>query len=157
MMDLKQYMKKVGVSRKEYVDRWLDKGLIPGAERDAETDTYRFPDSARRPYQKGLKGGMNADRVRTHIVKAALERKYISAEICFASPGEFQTMVDALVEAGWVVKRVEDGIEYLDSTTKSSAYRSNKLDELHKILLESLSTLAKATSEGTVTAVIKNL
>ena len=157
MMDLKQYMKKVNVSKKKYVDNWIDKGLIPGAERDAETNTYRFPDSARRPYQKGLKGGMNAERVRTHIVKAALERKYVSAEICFASPGEYQAMVDKLVEADLVQRRIEDGIEYLDSTTKSKAYINRNLEDLHKIVLDDIAALTKAAAEGAVSAVLKDL
>ncbi|MBR6950247.1 MAG: hypothetical protein IKH56_00780 [Oscillospiraceae bacterium] len=150
-------MEKVNVSKKKYVDAWIDKGLIPGAERDMETNTYRFPDSARRPYQKGLKGGMNAERLRTHIVKAALERKYISAEICFTSPREYKVMVDALVEAGLIQRRHEDGIEYLDSTMKSEAYINRDVKELHRIVLEAVAALTKATAEGAAAAALRDL
>lgn len=36
MRDLKGYMDFVGVSKKKYVDEWIDLNLIPGAVRDIE-------------------------------------------------------------------------------------------------------------------------
>lgn len=36
MRDLKGFMNFVGVTKKKYVDDWIDKDLIPGAFRDKE-------------------------------------------------------------------------------------------------------------------------
>ena len=51
MRDLKGFMNFAGVTKKKYVDDWIDKDLIPGAFRDKEKNTYSFPDSSRRPYR----------------------------------------------------------------------------------------------------------
>ena len=47
-----------------------------------------------------------------------------------------------------VQRRIEDGIEYLDSTTKSKAYINRNLEDLHKIVLDDIAALTKAAAEG---------
>ena len=46
-MTLKNYMKKTGVTKRKYVEEWLDKDLIPGVSKDTQTGEYVFPNSAR--------------------------------------------------------------------------------------------------------------
>lgn len=158
MMNLQDYMAKVGVKKKKTVDEWIDKDLIPGAERDAITGEYRFLDSSRWPYRSaGLKAGANADKVRAHIVRAALERKYISAKMCFASNGEFTAMIEDLVKAELILVRYEDGIMYLDSTTKSNAFKKSSMLELRKFVLECLTALAEGAATGTAKAYLEQI
>ena len=156
-MDLKGYMYKTGVTKKSYVDEWIDLHLIPGAERDEGKTVYQFVDSSLRPYRtNALKPGLSADKLRAHIVKAAIARHYISAEMCFMSRGEFDAMVSEMVEAGILQLRTEDDIVYIDSTSKSDAYMNKSVKEIRKFILECLEVVTKAATEGTVTAVLKN-
>lgn len=155
MMDLKGYFEKTGVSKKKYVDNWIDKELIPGATRDADTNTYQFLDSSRRPYQsRGLKPEAKADNLRAHIVKAALMRRHISHKMCYMSKGEFDLMVAEMVDADLLQLRTEDGVVYIDSTSKSSAFANKGTKEIRKFVLECLATVTKATAEGVTKAVI---
>lgn len=145
MMDLKGYYEQTGVSKKEYVDKWIDKNLIPGANRDADKKNYQFLDSSRRPYQsRWLKPGAKADNLRAHIVKAALMRRYISHTMCYMSKGEFDQMVSEMVEAGLLQLRTEDDIVYIDSTMKSNDYKNKGVREIRKFILECLKVFAKA-------------
>lgn len=153
MMDLNGYLKKTGVSKKKYVDRWIDKDLIPGAKRDADKKSYQFLESSLRPYQNsGLKPGAKADNLRAHIVKAALLRQYISHSMCYMSKGEFNQMVSEMVDAGLLQLRTEDGVVYIDSTLKSNAYLDKSVAEIRKFVLDCLATVTKAAAEGVTKA-----
>lgn len=157
MLDLKDFMKKTGVTKKCYVDEWLDDGLIPGAVRNKETNAYSFPDSARRPYKcGGLKPGASAEKIRAHIVKAALLRHYVSPQTCYMSEGEFAVMVADLERAGLIVTRTEDGIEYIDSTTKSEAYKKKSIEPLTRFIQECLKSLAEGAAKGAVGKALKS-
>lgn len=157
MMDLKAYMKRAHVSKKKYVDEWIDLGLIPGADRDAEKQTYSFPDSSVRPYRsRWLKPGADADKIRAHIVKAAIARQYICAKMCFMSKGEFEAMVSEMVDAGLLRLRTEDDIVYIDSTLKSAEYKDKNLKEIRKFILDVLSTVTEAAAEGVTKGLVNN-
>ena len=153
MLDLNGYMKKVGVTKKKYVSDWLAKDLIPGALQDESTGEYTFPESARRPYRcNSLKPTTKAPQLRAHIVKACINRHHITKDMCFMSEGEFNGMIDDLVNAGWIRLRIEDGITYYDSTEKSDTYSGQPLKELVKILNSTLSVVTEAAAKGAVTA-----
>ncbi len=68
------------------------------------------------------------------------------------SEGEFNGMIDDLVNAGWIRLRIEDGITYYDSTEKSDTYSGQPLKELVKILNSTLSVVTEAAAKGAVTA-----
>ena len=148
-MDLKKFMKKTGVTKKKYVDKWIDDDLIPGAVR--KDGVYSFPESARRPYRGGnLKAGLSADKIRAHIVKAAILRHHISANSCHMSAGEFSAMITDLANADLIQIRVEDGVTYYDSTQKTRDYAKKSLHELGRFVQDCLKSLA----EGATTAAI---
>lgn len=155
MRDLKGYMDFVGVSKKKYVDEWIDLNLIPGAVRDIEKGTYSFFDSSRRPYRSGaLKAGLTADKLRSHIVKAAIKRQHITADACYMSPGEFDAMIDDLAEHDLVQKRIEDGVTYYDSTAKSDEYKNKSLKEIGKFVKDCLAVVAENAAKGAVEGAI---
>ncbi|MCM1232246.1 MAG: hypothetical protein NC489_19150 [Ruminococcus flavefaciens] len=155
MLDMNGYMKKVGVTKKKYVTDWLAKDLIPGALQDEATGEYSFPESARRPYRcSSLKANTKAPQIRAHIVKACINRQHITKDMCFMSEGEFNGMIDDLVNAGWIRRRVEDEITYYDSTERSDTYSGQPLKELVKILNSTLSVVAEAAARGTVTVML---
>ena len=145
MIDLKEFMKKVGVTKPRYVQRWIDHDMIPGIIKGDTLDKTLFPDSARRPYcSRALKTNLSADKIRAHIVKACIERKHITKEICFASSGEFNGFICDLENAGLILRRVEDGITYYDSTSKSDICQKKSLNAIRDFILDAI----KASSEG---------
>lgn len=156
MIGIREYMKKVGVTKLKYVDEWIDSGLIPGAVRDGKG--YHFPDSARRPYRDPhLKPGIPADKIRAHIIKAALTRRHITAKACYMSDGEFDTMIGNLADAGLLIVRTEDGIQYYDSTEKTREYLNSSLKEIGKFVQSCLSITAKGFGEGVASGAIKTV
>ena len=156
MMSLKEFMKKVGVTKVKYVQWWIELDLIPGIVKGDSIADTQFPDSARRPYCVGaLKPGISADRIRAHIVSACLARQHISKEACFASAGEFDGFISELVRAGLVRKRVEDGITYFDSTTKSETYKGKKLNEIRAFVLEAISACSEGVAKGATAALLE--
>ena len=149
MISLKEYMNNTGVTKVEYIERWLENAWIPGVIRGNKVSDTLFPDSARRPYRsRWLKPGINADKLRVHIVKACLSRRHISKELCFASAREFEALVFELEQAGLISRSVEDGITYFDSTEKSEAYCGKPLAELRKFVLDMRETVSKASAKG---------
>jgi len=153
MISLKEYMKNTDVTKVKYVEHWLENGWIPGVIKGNSVSDTLFPDSARRPYcSRWLKPGINADKLRVHIVKACLSRRHISRELCFTSAREFEALVSELEQAGLIRRSVEDGITYFDSTEKSKAYCEKSLAELRKFVLEVLEIVSEAAAKGAVTA-----
>lgn len=152
MLDLKQYMEKVGVTRKEYVRQWLEAGLIPGAVPGSTLEGTRFPDSARRPYRCGsLRPGLDADTLRAHIVKACMKRQHISHVQCCMDQTEFDDMIADLVKAGLIRVRTADGIEYYDSTGQVSE-DSGALKDLRAFVMDALEALSRGTAKGVASA-----
>ena len=155
MMDIKAYMKKVGVTKVKYVQRWIELDLIPGIINGDDILNAQFPDSARRPYCVGaLKPGISADRIRAHIVAACLARQHISKELCYASTGEFEGFINELETASLIRKRVEDGITYFDSTDKSEAYTGKKLNEIRKFVLDAINACSEGAAKGAISALL---
>ncbi len=154
MMDLKAYMKKCGVTKRQTVQMWLDRELIPGVVPGETLEDTLFPDNARRPYQnRWLRPGTDADAVRSHILKACLKQYHISHKTCHMSREEFDAMAGELAELGLIRIRQADGIDYYDSTTKSRQYQERSLGELRKFLLE----LTEAAAKGTTGALLDSM
>lgn len=157
MIGLKEYMKQINVTKIEYVRRWIENDYIPGVVKAENIFDTKFPDSARRPYcERHLKPGISADKLRAHIVKACLLRRHISKELCFTSALEFEGLVSELEKAGFIRKRIEDGITYFDSTLKSETSRGKSLKVLREFILDTLKSVSESAAEGTVTAILKH-
>lgn len=151
-MTLKDYMEKTGVTKRKYVDEWLDKELIPGVVKDKNTGEYIFPDSARRPYRPRFKPTANATTIRTSILNACLNREYISCAIYNMSNGEFLSFIGDLTKAGLISERIEDGIIYYDSTTKSDSYRGKSINVIRKFIIDCFGTTVEKAAYGAVKA-----
>lgn len=63
-MTKREFMRKTGITKIKYVDRWLDQQLIPGAYLDKEKGEWYIPPSARRPYIARIKPGAKANTIR---------------------------------------------------------------------------------------------
>lgn len=123
-MNINEYMKRTGVSKKAYVLNWLKSGLIPGAL--YEDGLWYIPDAARRPHRPRLSPGSSADKIRTSMVMACIKRHHISAAAYSMAESEFNFMVQGLVEAGLIAVRRDQGIDYYDSTPKSDEYKNDR-------------------------------
>ena len=147
-MNYKEYMKKTGVTKKAYVQKWLDADLIPGVIDKDDIDIAEFPESARRPYaNRWLTAKTDANVVRGHVVKAAISKHHISAKQCFMSTLEFNDMIAELVRADLIRERVEDDITYYDSTLKSATFTGKSMAELRRFVIDAI----EAASRGAVT------
>ena len=152
MMNMREYMKKVGVTKVKYVERWLEQDLIPGIIKGEPLSDTKFPDSARRPYCEGsLKPELSADKIRAHIVKACIQRRHITKDTCYASQGEFKGYIRDLEKAGLISIRLEDGIVYYDSTLKSDAYIGKNLMAISRFVCAAI----EAASKGATTAMLE--
>lgn len=156
-MTINEFMKKVGVSKKKYVEKWIENGLIPGVSKDLKTGEWIFPDSARRPYISRCKPNADASTIRASILNACIKRQYISNKTYYLSEGEFLRYIDELINADLISIRIEDQIIYYDSTLKSDAYKNNSIEELRKFTLECIGIVAEKTSYGITKAVTDRL
>lgn len=156
MIDLNSFMKKVGVTKKSYVRDWISDDLIPGVMKAPDIESTMFPASARRPYKERnkLRATSNSPAIRTHIVKAALNRTHITKEMCHLTTGEFEGFIDELIEAELIRRRVEDDITYYDSTIKSNICKEKSFNNLRKFILEALEVSSKGAAEGFTKAIL---
>lgn len=158
MLSLNEFKKRVGITKNKYVQEWLDNNLIPGVITGEKITDAQFPESARRPYRnRWLKAGMDANTIRTHIIKACIKRQLISKEACFASKSEFAGFIADLEAAGLLRIRIDDGIKYYDSTLKSDEYIGRSMKELRVFVLEALKAVAEGTAKGAVEGAINAL
>ena len=158
MLDFYGFKEKVGVTKNEYVQEWLDNNLIPGAVKGDKITDAKFLDSSRRPYRsRWLKADTDADKVRAHIVKACINRQHITKETCHASKGEFDGFIAELEKADLLRIRIEDGIEYYDSTLKSSAYANRSLNEIKSFVFEALKAVSEGAAKGATAAIIEKV
>lgn len=155
MIDIEAYKAKCGISSNRYVEGWLKEDLILGARSGPSLEDYCFPDSARRPYRyRGkIKPTTDATSIRAHIVNACIRREHITKEMCFATQGEFNRMIEDLANCGLISVRVEDGITYYDSTSESDLYEGKKLSIIRKFVLDALEAISKGVTEGGLNAV----
>ena len=151
-MTLKDYMEKTGVTKRKYVEDWLDRELIPGVVKDTNTGEYIFPDSARRPYRPRFKPTANATTIRASILNACLKRDYISSKIYNMSHGEFLSFIGDLTKAGLIHERIEDGITYYDSTPKSDVYRGKSIKAIREFIIDCLGTVVEKAAYGATKA-----
>ena len=148
-MDYRAYMEKVGVSKRKYVEKWLEAGLIPGAVPGERLEEAQFPDSARRPYRSGaLRAGLTAEQIRAHMVKACLLRRHIQPETFRLSTGEFQGYLAELEAAGLLRQRREDGIFYYNATPKAGEGQGMDLRALRRFVLDVVEAASKGAAEG---------
>lgn len=158
MLDFYGFKEKVGVTKNEYVQEWLDNNLIPGAVKGDKITDAKFLDSSRRPYRsRWLKSDTDADKVRAHIVKACINRQHITKETCHASKGEFDGFIAELEKADLLRIRIEDGIEYYDSTLKSSAYANRSLNEIKSFVIEALKAVSEGAAKGATAAILEKV
>ena len=158
MLDFYGFKEKVGVTKNEYVQEWLDNNLIPGAVKGDKITDAKFLDSSRRPYRsRWLKADTDADKVRAHIVKACINRQHITKETCHASKGEFDGFIAELEKADLLRIRIEDGIEYYDSTLKSSAYANRSLNEIKSFVIEALKAVSEGAAKGATAAILEKV
>lgn len=156
MLDFYGFKEKVGVTKNEYVQEWLDNNLIPGAVKGDKITDAKFLDSSRRPYRsRWLKADTDADKVRAHIVKACINRQHITKETCHASKGEFDGFIAELEKADLLRIRIEDGIEYYDSTLKSTAYANRSLNEIKSFVIEALKAVSEGAAKGATAAILE--
>ncbi|WP_461810589.1 hypothetical protein [Faecalimonas sp.] len=150
-LNLKQYMKQVNVKRREYVKEWIENDLIPGIVYSEKIEDVLFPESARRPYRdrNHIKANASASKIQAHILKATLQRQHITPQMCYMSKGEFTVIINQLVKANLIEIRVEDGVEYFDSTVISRQWEDNKIQEL---VTEIAHVAISSTTEGITTA-----
>ncbi len=150
MMDLAAFRTKCGVTKTQYVKKWIDEDLIPGVIKAPSIEDTRFPEAARRPYhdRSKIKPTSDAKDLRAHIVKACLNKEHITNKMCYITQKEFEGLIDDLVGCGLITKRVEERIEYYDSTSKCDTLMKENFRAIRQFIIEALGEIAgKVTKE----------
>lgn len=149
-MTIKKYMEITGVTKRKYVEKWIQEGLIPGVKHNKNTGEYIFPPSARRPYRSRLKSDSDALAIYTSMLNACLKREHISPATyrSIMNDNQFYTYINELISNELIIQRIEDGIIYYDATLKCAMYKGKNFQEIKKFIIECI----KAISYGTTTA-----
>ena len=155
-MNIKEYMKKVNVTKKSTVIKWLNNNLIPGVRFDNITKEWYFPASARRPYNPRHKPNTSATVIRASIVNACIKRQYISNDIYNMSIGEFNSFINQLIQARLIMQRIEDNIVYYDSTFKADEFYGKSFYNIKKFVIKCLGEVAKQTSCGMIKGICES-
>ena len=133
---MKEFMRRTGVTKRKYVENWLEKGLIPGVTTDPVTGEPIFPPSARRPYCPGCKPNADASTIRASMLKGCMKRHHISPEIYGMDPIDFLGQIEELKSAGLIRETVMDGITYYDTTYKCDKLKEASSQKIKKFILE---------------------
>ena len=151
-MTIAQFMKKTGATKKQYVEKWLNAGLIPNAE-PLEDGTWDIPESARRPYRSRCGANAKASTICTAMVNACLQRQHImAATFPQLDQTEFDAYIAQLAAADLITLRQADGVTYYDSTAKSRAMEGEKWQKLQKFVAQCLGEVAKGAAYGVAKA-----
>lgn len=136
MMNYKEFMEKTKVTKRKYVEDWLNNDLIPGVKYADDIENAQFPDSSRRPYNPHTKN-LPASKIYCHILKACNKKEHVLPKTFSIDQTEFDSYINNLENEKYIVKRVVDGIEYYDLTMLGSEYTDNKIEEIFFKLVES--------------------
>ena len=151
-MTIAQFMKKTGATKKQYVEKWLEAGLIPNAE-PLEDGTWDIPESARRPYRSRCGVNAKASTICTAMVNACLQRQHImAATFPQLDRTEFDAYIAQLVAADLITLRQADGVTYYDSTAKSRAMEGEKWQKLQKFVVQCLGAVTEGVACGVTKA-----
>lgn len=150
---MKEFMRRTGVTKKKYVEKWIEEGLIPGVTADPVTGEYIIPPYARRPYRPRYKPNADATTIRTSMLNGCLKRQHISPEIYDMKPLEFFGYINDLKALGLIREWESDGVTYYDTTAKCDEMKDTSLRKLRKFVLDAL----REISEGVAFAVMKSL
>jgi len=140
-MDIDKFASDNGVKKKT-VEKWIKNNFIP----NADLEKNYVPDSARQPFTKAR--AKNANAIYVSMVKASFKRKHILPTFYKICEDEFNGYIERLVKAGFIEKRVSDGVLYYDATIESKDINT-------RFILKALKAISQGVSAG-VTAAILN-
>lgn len=141
-MDIDKFASNNGVKRKT-VENWIKNNLIP----NADLEKNYVPDSARQPFTKARAKNVNA--IYVSMVKASSERKHILPVLYKIGEDEFNGYIERLVKAGYIEKRISDGVTYYDATIQSK--------DINTVIIKTIKTISQGVSEGATTAILNKL
>ena len=139
-MTLNDYMEKYSI-KKHRLTEWIKKGLIPGAD---IINNY-IPDSARKPYT--CTRAKKPKAIYKSILKATDQGQHVLPAIFKICQDEFDGYIKRLEEAGKIIVRTTDNIEYYDLPMPQGVNL-----EVVESFVEAHS---RGISEGTTTALLK--
>jgi len=151
-MTVQDFMSRFDIKKKETVEEWIQKGLIPGAKRDKKSNQWLVPDLARPPYTGARAKTTTA--IYTSIVKACIKRKGVFAALYNLDEREFDVYISVLIEANLIRCVEEDRVRYYYSTLKSEEYASRNSKDLAKFVKSCVSTVTEAAAKGMTAALL---
>ena len=111
MITIEEFMRNVGIKDRRTVLKWINSDLIPGIQKDCDTQAILIPDSARRPFLPRVKPTSDVYSIYSSMVQGCIKRQHICHRTYpFLSEGEFDRMVGNLIDAGLIFSRVDNGI-----------------------------------------------
>ncbi len=140
-MTIKEFAKEKNKKEKLVVS-WIRKDLIPRAS----VDNNFIPASARIPYTKAR--AKTAKGRYISMVKATERFYHIIPKLYGICKDEFDAYIQRLVDAGLIVRRLTDGIEYYDRVFDSNSKKS--------FIVKAIEVASRGVTEGITNAIIKN-
>ncbi len=125
------------------VRKWVKEGLIP----KADIEKNFVPDSARCPFTNAR--AKNTKAIYISMVKAAYNKKHILPVLYGICDDEFDGYVHRLIQAGFLEKRIRDGVVYYDATIKAGEINQ-------RFILEAIKAVSRGVSEGIASAVLNS-
>ena len=157
-MNVSEFMQANGLRNRATVMKWLEAGLVPGAEQ--RSGEWEIPPLARPPYTKAR--AKTAAAVYVSIIEACNSRKGVCAKLYKMPAEEFDTYIACLEKEGLITVREDGGVKYYYSTPDSMKYVDDRkgleklVKKLSPILLPIVQSVVSAAAQGTVTALTGN-
>jgi len=123
-MTILQFMDKFHLTNQKKVEEWLQKGLIPGAKLDNETNQWVISEHTYPPYTKAR--AKNADAIYVSIVNACLNQKSVCAKLYHLTEEQFSVYIKTLNAEGLITIQNIDGVDYYFATPQSKKYIDDK-------------------------------
>ena len=120
---------------------WIYNGLIPMAS----VDRNYIPDSARIPHTSSA---VKTSSIYVSIVDACIKRRHVCPKTFKMCEGEFLAIIERLVNANLIERRVADGVTYYDATPQAA----QQTGSIKKFVLEAIEKVSAGVAYGVTKA-----
>lgn len=128
------------------IQKWVSKGLIPGAIKDPKNGEINIPINARVPYTAAR--ATSEDSIYTSIATACINKKHVVNQLYNISEDKFEDYINNLVASNIIVIKNENNITYYDATSKTQNAFQNGKKEFREYIVTSIATVLGKIAEG---------
>lgn len=144
-MTVEEFCRLVG-AQSATVEKWFEKGLLPGAARDGQTGQLVLAPGTLRPYRARAK---EARAIYASIVRACSKQQGICPQTYGLPPARFQAYLAQLTEAGLIQPvQVPGGCQQYIQTPKGDEFLQMSRQKQRQWLTQLLQAFAEGAAKG---------